>query len=166
MGATEAFWKIYEFPLHLQYAFVTSLPIHLEDNQQVYFDDNTNLENIQNNPSLTQLKSFFLYNEQNEVGINNDVAYIEFPSKFTWKQDSKIWSIRYNQNPTLTIASIGRLPFLTPAHGDVFYLRTLLHRDHCNGKKSFISMKTYKNHVYPNYKELCFKLGLLVDDGE
>ena len=86
VGASEAFWKIYEFPLHLRYPTVTSLPIHLEDNQQVYFDDETNLEDIQNNPSPTQLKSLLLYNEQNEVGINNDLTYLDFPSKFAWKQ--------------------------------------------------------------------------------
>ena len=63
VGSSEAFWKIYEFPLHLMFLYVTSLPIHLEDIQQVYFDDETNLEDIQNNPSITQLKSFFLYNE-------------------------------------------------------------------------------------------------------
>ena len=121
MGASEAFWKIYEFPLHLRHPSVTSLPIHLENNQQVYFDEEANLENIQNNPSPTALKSFFLYNEQNEVGINNDVTYIDFPSKFVWKKESKVWSIRDNQNPSVRIASIGRLPFLTPAHEDVFF---------------------------------------------
>ena len=150
----------------MRYPSVTSLPIHLNDNQQVYFDEEANLENVQNNPSPTALKSFFLYNEQNEVGINNDVTYIDFPSKFVWKKDSKVWSIRDNQNPSVRIASIGRLPFLTPAHGDVFYLRTLLHHDHCKGKKSFIAMRTYKNHVYPNYKQVCFELGLLADDNE
>ena len=156
MGASKAFWKIYEFPLHLQYRTVTSLPINLQDNQQVYFDDDTELENIQNNPSLTQVKSFFLYNEQNAVGINNDVTYIDFPSKFDWKQDSKAWSIRDNQNQTLGAASIGILPFLTPARGDVFYLCTLLHHDHCKRNTYFIAMMTYTHYVYPNYKEVCF----------
>ena len=63
VGVMEAFWKIYEFPLHLRYPFVTILPINLEDDQQVYFDEDANLKNIQKNPSLTQLKYFFLYNE-------------------------------------------------------------------------------------------------------
>ena len=91
------------------------------------------MENIQNNRSLTQLKSFFLYHEQNGVGINNDVTYIEFSSKFPLNQDLKVWSIIYNQNSSLRISSICGLPFLTPAHGDVFYLCTILHHDHCKG---------------------------------
>ena len=108
------------------------------------------MENIQNNPRLTKLKAFFLFNEQNEVGINKDVTYIGFLSKFSWKQDSKTWSIRDNQNPYLRNSSIGGLPLLTLEHGDVFYLCTLLYHDHCNGNKSFIAMKTYTHHVYPN----------------
>ena len=86
MGALEAFWKIHEFPLHLWFPAVTSLTIHLEDFQQVNFDDKINLENIHNNLSLTQLKYYLFYNEQNEVGIINDVTYLDFPSKFAWKQ--------------------------------------------------------------------------------
>ena len=58
VGASEDFLKIYKFPLRLWYPTVTSLPIHLED--QVYFEDETNFDDIQNNPSVTQLTPFFI----------------------------------------------------------------------------------------------------------
>ena len=82
---------------------------------------------------LIQLTGF-LYNEQHEVGINNKITYMNFPSHFAWKQKVRQWSLRRNQHPGLKKESIGRLPFLTPAHGDIFYLRTLLCHEHCKGK--------------------------------
>ena len=47
---------------------------------------------------------------------------MNFPLHFAWKQKVRQWSLRQNQHPGLKKESIGRLPFLTPAHGDIFYL--------------------------------------------
>ena len=71
-----------------------------------------------------------------------------------------------NQNPGVKSESVGRLPFLTPAHGDVYYLRCLLCHEHCKGKKSFIGMRTYRGQVFKTYKDVCHELGLLSDDRE
>ena len=60
VGATEAFWRIYEFDLHTRFPTVVSLAIHLEDKQNIYFEDDTNLQqNLQNPAEYTQLTSFF-----------------------------------------------------------------------------------------------------------
>ena len=123
VGATEAFWRLYEFDLHNRYPTVVSLDIHLENEQLMFFEGDTNLqEEVESGPKFTNLTSFFLYNEQNEVGVNNDLTYMNFPSRFAWKQKERQWSLRKNQNPGIKSESIGRLPFLTPAHGDVYYL--------------------------------------------
>ena len=41
VGATDAFWRIYEFELHTRFPTVVSLAIHLEDEQNIYFKDDT-----------------------------------------------------------------------------------------------------------------------------
>ena len=41
VGATEAFWRLYEFKLHTRFPSVYNLDIHLEDPQDMYFEDNT-----------------------------------------------------------------------------------------------------------------------------
>ena len=167
VGATEAFWRIYEFDLHTRFPTVVSLAIHLEDEQNIYFEDDTNLQqNLQNPAEYTQLTSFFLYNEQHHDGINNQVTYMDFPSRFAWKKDVRQWSLRQNQNPGMKQESIGRLPALTPAHGDVFYLRSLLCHDYCKGKRSFDDLKMYNGNIYSTFKEDCFKIGLLRGDLE
>ena len=167
VGATEAFWRIYEFELHTRFPTVVSLAIHLEDEQNIYFEDDTNLQQSLQNPSkYTHLTSFFLYNEQHHDGVNNQVTYMDFPLRFAWKYDVRQWNLRQNQNPGMKQESIGRLPALTPAHGDVFYLRSLLCHDYCKGKRSFDDLKMYNGNIYSTFKEVCFKIGLLRGDLE
>jgi hypothetical protein len=56
---------------------------------------------------------------------------------------------------------------VNPVAGDVFYLRLLLHNDHCRGKISFNDLKTLQNGmVCESFKEVCRELGLLKDDME
>ena len=123
VGATEAFWRFYEFPLHNRYPKVYSLDIHLEDCQQMYFEDTTILQDIlQGEPKKTQLISFFEYN-QNNGGVNTGLTYSDFPERLWYNQKDRLWVLRKNQNPGIRRECIGRLPYLTPDNGDVFYLR-------------------------------------------
>ena len=108
---------------------------------------------------------FFEYNEQN-FGINNDLTYVEFAEKFAYQPDNKVWSLRKNQSPGIRQQAIGRLPMLTPANGEVFYLRMLLSHSHCKGKKSFIELRKVAGCVYPSYLETCNALGILDNDEE
>ena len=97
VGATEALWRIYEFELHTRFPTVVSLAIHLEDEQNIYFEDDTNLQqNLQNPAEYTQLTSFFLYNEQHHDGINNQVTYMDFPLRFALKKDVRQQNLRQN----------------------------------------------------------------------
>ena len=50
--------------------------------------------------------------------------------------------------------------------GDVFYLRMLLHNQHCCGKTSFKDMLTIDETVHDSYQSVCRQLGLLSDDQE
>ena len=91
---------------------------------------------------------------------------MDFPLRFAWKKDVHQWNLRQNQNPGMKQESIGRLPALTPAHGDVFYLRSHLCHDYCKGKRSFDDLKMYNGNIYSTFKEVCFEIGLLRDDSE
>ena len=50
--------------------------------------------------------------------------------------------------------------------GDVFYLRILLHNDHCRGKTSFEDLLEVNGHAFDTYQAVCRHLGLLTDDQE
>ena len=98
----------------------------------------------------------FEYNSEN-TGIN--IRYVDFPKKFVW--NGKKWKVR-----KASFDTIGRVHSMNPAAGDVFYLRMLLHHDHCAGKISFQDLKTIDGTVQETYQEVCMKLGLLQDDRE
>ena len=74
----------------------------------------------------------------------------------------KVWKVR-----RVACGTIGRVHTVHSLAGEVFYLRMLLHNDHCRGKEGFTDMRTLANgHVCDTYQEVCRQLGLLIDDRE
>ena len=61
---------------------------------------------------------------------------------------------------------IGRIHTIHPLSGDTFYLRILLHHNHCKGAKSFENLKVVNGVLCDSYKDVCTHLCLLHDDGE
>ncbi|GJU75430.1 DNA helicase [Tanacetum coccineum] len=59
---------------------------------------------------------------------------------------------------------IGRLVYVHPASGELFYLRTLL--CHQKGRGTFQDIRTVNKIVYKTYRAACEALGLLGDDKE
>ena len=93
VGATEAFWRLYKFKLHTRCPCVYSLAIHLENQQEMYFENDNMVTNLLiGEPKRTQRIAFFEYNEQN-FGINNDLTYVEFAEKFAYQPDNQVWSL-------------------------------------------------------------------------
>jgi hypothetical protein len=70
IGPTEAIWRIFEFPTHEECPPVIHLPIHLPDQQPVYFVANAIEEEIRERMQLAQSKliAFFQYNTDYEDG--------------------------------------------------------------------------------------------------
>lgn len=58
----------------------------------------------------------------------------------------------------------GRLHFVPPGSGQLYYLRMLL--NYAKGPQSFAEIRTVSNVIYPTFKDACYALGLLDDDKE
>ena len=108
---------------------------------------------------LSEPAAFFKINET--LPSEDQVQYIDMPKKFRYEQKAKKWVKRKNKSDT-----IGRVHSVNPVAGDVFYLRLLLHNDHCLGKTSFQNLQTVNGEICDTFKEACTKLGLLQDDNE
>ena len=91
----------------------------------------------------------------------DQVQYVDMPKKFQYEQKAKKWVKRKNKSET-----IGRVHSVNPVAGDIFYLRLLLHNDHCLGKTSFQNLWTVNGEICDTFKEACTRLGLLQDDNE
>ena len=147
-GACEATWRIFEFPLSNRFPAVKRLPIHLEKEQPVYFDEDAPLNEVLERAETTELTAFFDYNSEH---ADANTPYINFPEEYVFKD--KIWKIRERGTRAL-----GRVYSIHLSKGEVFYLRMLLcdtATNHSAGKKSFEDLRTVNNVTYDSYQETC-----------
>ncbi|PWA91073.1 hypothetical protein CTI12_AA092750 [Artemisia annua] len=127
----EAFWRILNFPIHHREPAVHILMVHLEGMQTITFRKQEPLGFVASDDSrkLTTLTEWFTYNRLHTDGWH--LTYLDFPSEYVWCDDSKEWKRRKKK----TLSSIGRLVYVHPVAGELFYFRMLL--SHQKGCRSF-----------------------------
>lgn len=154
VSSIEACWRIFEFPIHYRKPVVVKLTFHLENQQQVCFKENETLPTILGrlHPDATMFIQWFETNKRYSSG--RTLPYIQFPEKFKWDNKGKLWVQRKNK-----IRVIGRLIYIHPIAGELFYLRMLLNV--VRGATSFEDIRTVNGVTYDTYKEACLKYGLL-----
>jgi hypothetical protein len=113
---------------------VVALTVHLENGQRVLFEEGEEYDVAATDAPITTLTQFFEYNKLHPAGPH--YLYSDMPQHFIWDARYKRWKPRVN---TLRFKTLGRLHFLSPALGDVFYLRMLLLHPFSIGKCSFES---------------------------
>ena len=138
-----------------------SLDIHLVDQQEIYFEDNTVIKKIlQGKPKRTKLLGFFEYNQQT-FRINNDLTYIKFAERLAYQPDNTVRSLRKNKNPVIRQKAIGSFPMLTSANGEVFCLKVQLSHIHCKGETYCIGLSTVEGCVLSSFLNASNVLGIL-----
>jgi hypothetical protein len=88
----------------------------------------------------------------------HDVLYVDFPTRFVWKDKEREWTPRQRR------FAIGRIYFCGPKAGERYYLRLLLH--HVTGAKSWEELRTVPGQEQPfeTFREACLARGLLESD--
>ena len=86
IGASEAAFRLFEFPMRRRYPGVIRLPIHLEKQQSVYFHEDEAIENVLGRSDETELTAFFKYNSDHP---DTEVPYISFPEQFVFQKKDK-----------------------------------------------------------------------------
>lgn len=158
ISACEAVWRIFSFDIHHREPAVERLSFHLPGEQCVIFSDADPLEEVLNRPGVER-SMFLAWMEANaEFDEAKHITYSEFPTKFVWKQAQKKWSPRKQR------FAIGRVFYVPPGSGELYYLRILLNK--VKGPKCFQDIRTVDGILYPTFKEACYALGLLDDDKE
>ena len=164
IGASEACWRLFDVPMSQRQPNVVALQVHLPDQQLVYFAPGRERQAAQA-ARRTHLTAWLEYNREAAAVDRNSaclgILYPNFPEQYAWKADRKVWQERERQQK---VHAIGRVVSLSPRHGDVFYLRVLLH--HVPGATSFEHLRTVRGVVCATYREACCLRGLLQDDRE
>lgn len=129
-------WCLFAFPISEMNPTFYHLQLYLKGQQFVSFKKTANLNSILDNPAIrrTMLTEFFSMNKTNNVAIELNLLYKEFPQYFVWSTTDKMWTKRKQGNV------IGRIVSCHPTEGERYYLRLLLMN--IRGPKSFKYLKT------------------------
>ena len=169
MSASEAYWRLYEFPIQQMKPSVQKLPLHLEDEQVVLFQTADLNKTINQGPPKTKLTEFFRLNQN----TNLNITYPDVVKHFRWVQNrwqrrSRVTRLDRTNDDAVQVCSdtVGRIPVinLSARQSELFYLRMLLHI--VTGPKSFTDLRTYNGVEYPTYQAACLAMGLLEDSSE
>lgn len=128
IGPHEACWRIYGFDIHSREPAAQILTVHAENMQQIAFRASHQLTNIANDShrKKTTLTEWLEFNRLYPIGRH--LTYLQFPAEFVWSKGERTWSLRQNRNKP----SIGRLTYVHPASGDLYFQRMLLcHQKGC-----------------------------------
>ncbi len=158
ISACQAYWRIAEFEIVKMIPSVVQLALHLPGQQPVRYEPTRQgARDALANNKVTPLMGYFLANQNPFHGkLARQTKYEDFPSKFVWKDDTKVWQ------PRQWGYTIGRMVSIHPNCNETFYLRMLL--KHVAGATSFNHLKTVEGVSYHTFREACIALNLCQDD--
>ncbi|CAL0330224.1 unnamed protein product [Lupinus luteus] len=86
------------------------------------------------------------------------LGYAQYVSKFVYVKRSRSWK------PRKSGYTIGRLIWVSPCTGELYYLRMML--TVVKGPTCYEEIRTVSNIQYETFRDACFARGLLKDDRE
>ncbi|XP_071501523.1 uncharacterized protein [Diadema antillarum] len=147
------------------------LPLHLENAQIVFFEQDTARATAEKSPPTTKLTAHFHVNQMDENA--RQVLYPDIYQFYTYNQQTQTWTKRKRNlrkhpttNPDQMSDTVGRIPIisLNANQSEIYFLRMLLY--HRPGATSFTDLRTINGHECPDFQNACLQLGLLNDDTE
>ncbi|XP_074282719.1 uncharacterized protein LOC141607259 [Silene latifolia] len=158
VSASEACWRMFAFEIQYKQPHVQHLTYHLETEQDVFFDDSEAPDDVLNRvgDAITTHTEWMTTNQKHEDACQ--LTYAEFPTKWVWDNNGKIWTRRQKG------FKIGRIYFANPNSEESYYLRLLLNI--VKRAKCFPDLRIVDKVVHPTYKSACNSLSLLDGDDE
>ncbi|XP_057744772.1 uncharacterized protein LOC130962595 [Arachis stenosperma] len=154
----ESAWRIFAYDIHYRKPSVERLSFHLPDEQTVLFEDNDTLQTTVNRATIKESMFIAWFKANATYESARLLTYNEFPTHFVWKRSIRTWE------PRKSAQVIGRLFFVPPSSGELYYLRMLLNI--VRGPTSYEDVKTYNGVIYSSFRDACYARGLLDDDQE
>lgn len=165
LGPVEAFWRMVQFPIHFRFPAVLVLTVHLEDEQNVHFTEETAVATAERGPPATTLTEFFRLCRSDDFAMT--LLYREVPEYYTeGPQHRWIRRKRGTRHPewpgVFQAPTISRVAAVSPRDAELFFLRVLLQFQ--RGPTSFEALRTIDGEVCETYREACQRLGLTEND--
>ncbi|XP_016165289.1 uncharacterized protein LOC107607906 [Arachis ipaensis] len=154
----EAAWKIFSYDIHYKNPSMERLSFHFPDQQPVVFTDDESLLEVVAKATIKESMFLAWFIANKEYAIARELTYNEFPSKFVWKSSPRDWAPRKSHQV------IGRMIFVPPSYGELYYLRLLLNI--VKGPTNYADIRTYNDVIYSSFQDACYARDLLDDDKE
>jgi hypothetical protein len=151
-------WHIFGYKMSYSTHNIIRLPVHLENEQTITYNDNDNAQQIIDKNVHTQLTAYFLLNQKDKNA--NEFTYPEIPLHYTFNKSTKRWT-RRKYKATKTIV---RMYSSSPIEGERYYLRLLLLES--KSATSFKALRTIQNVSYDTFKEAAVAANLTDNDNE
>ncbi|XP_058751157.1 uncharacterized protein LOC131624213 [Vicia villosa] len=154
----EACWRIYSYKIHGRRPAVERMYYHLVGEKAVYYHDHARMEDILEKASVTEsmFTAWLVANSKYEEA--RELTYGQFVSKFVYEKKSRTWK------PRKKGFSIGRLIWVPPTTGELFYLRLML--TVVKGPSTYEDIRKVGDIQYDTFRDACFAMGFLEDDRE
>ena len=120
VGSSEAAWCLLSYPIADRFPNVLALRVHLQDQHQVVFDEDSETEVLERQRD-TELTAFFKFNEQSTLDPLSLPKYVEMPKKHWYDKSKKTWKVRKQK----VDSQIGRVHSVNPVAGSGLHLELL-----------------------------------------
>ncbi|XP_050889401.1 uncharacterized protein LOC127094636 [Lathyrus oleraceus] len=158
VSPSEASWRIFSFPIHGRKPAVERLYFHCEGQNSVYYTDFDRINTVLEKPSVTESMFTSWFEANCKYPEAQNLTYSKFVSKFVYVKKKREWKPRQKGY------TIGRLIWVPPTTGELYYLRLML--THVKGPRSYNDIKTVNNVKYDTFRDACFAMGFIGDDRE
>ena len=158
ISACEACWRIFSYDIHYRKPPVERLKFHLPGEQFVVVKNDGSIEEAVNREVARDTMFTAWMKKNKEDPDARKLTYMDFPLEYVFKEDIRQWVKRKRG------FSIGRINFVPPSAGELYYLRILLNK--VRGATCYEDIRTVNGILYDTFKEACYALGLLDDDKE
>lgn len=158
VSPSEACWRLFSFPIHGRSPAVERLYFHLEGDNSVYYTDYELIDEVLNKPSVKE-SMFTAWMEANKIYFEaQNLTYSQFLTKFVYDRRYRRWRPRKRGH------TIGRLIWVPPSTGELYYLRMML--TVVKGPTCYEDIKFVDGKVQDSFRDACFHMGFLNDDSE
>jgi hypothetical protein len=158
ISPTEACWRIFSYKIHGRKPSVERMFYHLIGENAIYYTDHDRMENILEKPSVAESMFTSWLQANKDYPTARKLTYGEFVTKFSYNRKKKVWT------PRKKGFKIGRLIWVPPTTGELFFLRLML--TVVKGPTTYEEIRKVGNTQHDTFRDACFAMGFLGDDKE
>ncbi len=167
VSSAEADWRIFEFDMSSQHPPVKALPVHLPNEDSILFEEGKEKEAMEKAASKLDL----YMNRPRDPELDS-LTYLDFNEQYvvstecprnTKRKVMELHTKRHWCAKRVGEDAVARIHWVSPAQGELYYLRMLLNRFPANG---FADLLQYNGTTYETFQEVAQARGLLTDDKE